>query len=102
MEEKHERSTEQVGKEKEEQQIAGGEHIIPDVPVVRTNTPRPLPFNLVSTKTELPLPPSINVPDFPIEAPEAPPLPEEEAEQPARVEMVQQAPLTPPVVHEII
>ncbi|HEX7735491.1 MAG TPA: gamma-glutamylcyclotransferase [Ktedonobacteraceae bacterium] len=48
----------------------------PGVPIVRNSTPRPLPF-LLSAKTELPLPPSAPRADFPAEAPDAPPLPEE-------------------------
>src|SRR6187551_556046 len=50
--------------------------LAPGVPIVRTSTPRPLPF-LIPTKTELPLAPSGATTQFPAQAPDAPPLPED-------------------------
>ena len=50
--------------------------LAPGVPIVRTSTPRPLPF-LIPTKTELPLAPSGATAQFPAQAPDAPPLPED-------------------------
>lgn len=50
--------------------------LAPGVPIVRTSTPRPLPF-LIPTKTELPLAPSGATTQFPTQAPDAPPLPED-------------------------
>lgn len=52
--------------------------VVPGVPIVRSNTPRPMSFGLFPSKTELPLPPSHSAAaDFPAQAPGAPPLPEE-------------------------
>ena len=48
----------------------------PGVPIVRSSTPRPMPF-LIPAKTDLPLAPSNAQTDFPAQAPDAPPLPEE-------------------------
>src|SRR5579863_2299003 len=49
------------------------------VPVVRTNTPRPLSFARLSAASEQAsaLESLLNAADFPVEAPAAPPLPEE-------------------------
>lgn len=52
------------------------EFVAPGVPIVRTSTPRPMPFP-DPAKTELPLAPSASAADFPVQAPDAPPLPEE-------------------------
>ena len=52
------------------------DYAAPGVPIVRSSTPRPLPF-LLPAKTDLPLAPSTARADFPAEAPDAPPLPEE-------------------------
>ncbi len=54
----------------------GYNYAVPGAPIVRSSTPRPLPFPLPA-RTELPLPPTNARADFPAEAPEAPPLPEE-------------------------
>jgi hypothetical protein len=54
------------------------DYVVPGAPIVRASTPRPLPFNLLSAKTELPLLPSAPSAAFPTEVPIAPPLPEEE------------------------
>ena len=54
-------------------------YVAPGVPIVRTSTPRPLPF-LLPAKTELPLAPSSARTGFPDRAPDAPPLPEEPVE----------------------
>lgn len=54
-------------------------YVAPGVPIVRTSTPRPLPF-LLPAKTELPLAPSTARAEFPERAPDAPPLPEEAVE----------------------
>ncbi len=78
MEEKYEASTEQAKQQKPKQPAIEEEQVLPGVPIVRTSTPRPLPFSLVSAKTELPLSPSQTAPEFPLEAPEAPPLPEDQ------------------------
>lgn len=51
--------------------------VIPDVPVVRSNTPRPMPFALAPAKTSLPVAPA----GFPAIAPDAPPLPEEDDDE---------------------
>ncbi|HEX4716411.1 MAG TPA: gamma-glutamylcyclotransferase family protein [Ktedonobacteraceae bacterium] len=51
-------------------------YVAPGVPIVRTSTPRPLPF-FQPMKTELPLAPSASSASFPAQAPDAPPLPEE-------------------------
>lgn len=55
---------------------ASERYVVPGAPIVRTSTPRPLPF-MAPTKSELPLAPSISSADFPVKAPDAPPLPEE-------------------------
>lgn len=79
MEEKYELSVEQSDSEKECQKASPEEDfVVPGVAIVRSNTPRPLPFSLVPARTELPLSPSQSSADFPVEAPDAPPLPEEE------------------------
>lgn len=81
MEEKYDASVEQPDSDSKHQETSTGEDFVaPGVAVVRTNTPRPLPFNLVAAKTDLPLAPGKSSPaaDFPIRAPEAPPLPEGE------------------------
>jgi cation transport regulator ChaC len=61
---------------KDEKESAAYDYAAPGAPIVRSSTPRPLPF-LLSTKTDLPLAPSASRADFPAEAPDAPPLPEE-------------------------
>ncbi len=57
----------------------GKEGVTTDVPVVRTNTPRPLSFARSTSKNEQASAASTypGPADFPIEAPAAPPLPEE-------------------------
>lgn len=60
---------------------APGEYVAPGVPIVRANTPRPMPFGLLPSKTELPLAPSGA---FPAEAPDAPPVPEEPGDENAQ------------------
>lgn len=69
------------------------DYVAPGVPIVRTSTPRPLPF-LLPAKTELPLAPQGTRVDFPAEAPDAPPLPEEPARE-ARAESEQPPAQTP-------
>ncbi len=86
MEEKYKASTEQ---EKHRQSAVEEEQVLPGVPIVRTSTPRPLPFSLVPARTELPLAPSPHAPEFPLEAPEAPPLPEDQ-------ETIRNAEIAPP------
>lgn len=66
---------------KDEEETEGYRYAAPGVPIVRTSTPRPLPF-LLPAKTELPLPPSNSQADFPAEAPDAPPLPEDSGKSP--------------------
>jgi cation transport regulator ChaC len=61
---------------KEEKEPTTYNYAAPGVPIVRSSTPRPLPF-LLPAKTDLPLAPSTSRADFPAEAPDAPPLPEE-------------------------
>lgn len=78
MEEKHAISVEQSANEKELQETSQEDYVAPGVAVVRANTPRPLPFSLKPAKTELPLSPSKSSTDFPVEAPDAPPLPEDD------------------------
>ncbi len=56
---------------------ASQEYVAPGVPIVRTSTPRPTPL-MEPAKTGLPLAPSTSPVDFPVAAPDAPPLPEEE------------------------
>jgi hypothetical protein len=68
-------------KSSDSDEASGGEppvaeqYVIPGVPIVRTSTPRPLPF-MAPAKSELPLAPSGPAAHFPVEAPDAPPLPE--------------------------
>src|SRR4051794_19268659 len=75
-------------------------HVVPGVPVVRSNTPRPVPFDLVVSKTELPLPPSKGLADFPSEAPTAPPLPEETGRESSQEKELAD-PQTPLPLHEV-
>ncbi|HEY0757171.1 MAG TPA: gamma-glutamylcyclotransferase [Ktedonobacteraceae bacterium] len=75
MEENSNRSAD-ANEIKNEEASAPYHYAAPGVPVVRGSTPRPLPF-LLPAKTELPLAPSASLTDFPVEAPDAPPLPEE-------------------------
>jgi hypothetical protein len=79
LEEQYKLPVEQPNNEEESstESVDGEYDVVPGVPVVRTNTPRPLPFGLTATKTELPLAPSGGQSDFPAEAPESPPLPED-------------------------
>src|SRR5260370_17862238 len=60
---------------------ASGEYVAPGVPIVRASTPRPVPFGLLASKTELPLAPSGAQTRFPAEAPHAPPVPEEPTDE---------------------
>ncbi|HET8841736.1 MAG TPA: gamma-glutamylcyclotransferase [Ktedonobacteraceae bacterium] len=76
MEEKYETSAEQAAIEDQRDNVSEAHSLAPGVPIVRTNTPRPVPFDLASDKTELPLAPSRSGAEFPQEAPEAPPVPE--------------------------
>ncbi|HEU5380480.1 MAG TPA: gamma-glutamylcyclotransferase [Ktedonobacteraceae bacterium] len=69
-------------------------YVAPGIPIVRANTPRPMPFSLRADKTDLPLAPSRAAADFPTQAPDAPPLPEEQ-ERGAAASIVQEAPATP-------
>ncbi|HLX57468.1 MAG TPA: hypothetical protein VKR83_10610 [Ktedonobacteraceae bacterium] len=62
------------------QEFIGGKDLaVPGVPVVRTNTPRPLSFVSLTTRSEHASAPESypGSTDFPIVAPAAPPLPEE-------------------------
>lgn len=70
-----------------------GENVAPGVPIVRANTPRPMPFGLGPAKTELPLAPSGAPTRFPAEAPEAPPVPEDVPGETKEL-VVQEAPAT--------
>lgn len=76
MEEKYEISAEQSAPEGQSNVVSQEASLAPGVPIVRTNTPRPLPFDLAADKTELPEAPSVSQAEFPQEAPEAPPVPE--------------------------
>lgn len=76
MEEKYTTDGEQVDAESADTSVSGV-YAAPGVPIVRANTPRPAPFSLLADKTDLPLAPSGLATDFPSEAPDAPPLPEE-------------------------
>jgi hypothetical protein len=95
MEEKQKRPEEDPDKAEEQNDASkdGIYDVVPGVPVVRVNTPRPMPFNLESARTELPLSPSTMLTGFPAEAPDAPPLPEDEpaerADQSGRQDMQQ-------------
>jgi hypothetical protein len=75
MEEK-DRISKSTDEESSEEASASQEYVAPGVPIVRTSTPRPAPL-IEPMKTSLPLAPSTSPVDFPIEAPDAPPLPEE-------------------------
>jgi len=63
------------------------EFVAPGAPIIRSSTPRPLSFGLVEARKDQPQiirqiqqPGPENAPAFPVEAPSAPPLPEEEGE----------------------
>ena len=60
---------------------AAGKYVVPGAPIVRASTPRPMPFGVIPSKTELPLAPSEAASHFPTEAPEAPPVPEDSADE---------------------
>jgi hypothetical protein len=78
MDEQNQLSLKQSKSEEESQKTANTEDdLTSGMTIVRTNTPRLLPFSLVSTKTRLPLSPSLAQAQFPGEPPEAPPLPED-------------------------
>lgn len=64
------------GNEKPRETSAEHNYVAPGVPIVRSSTPRPVPF-FQPMKTELPLAPSASSASFPAQAPDAPPLPEE-------------------------
>lgn len=80
MEEQYQTHVEEsAGKKGSGEAPTTGEYAVPGAPIVRSNTPRPLPFGIVPSKTELPLAPSGATTHFPAEAPEAPPVPEDPA-----------------------
>ncbi len=74
--------------QKQEQQEAlrpraEGDEVVPGVPVIRTNTPRPMTFEAMMA-SQLPPEPSEGTfpsPSFPSMAPSAPPLPEEVSDE---------------------
>lgn len=71
-----------ISKDSDEGKEGGGSttshYAASGTPIVRSSTPRPLPF-LPALKTDLPHAPSSLRADFPARAPDAPPLPEEPA-----------------------
>lgn len=73
------------------------QYVAPGIPIVRSNTPRPMSFGLFPSKTELPQPPShAGGTDFPAQAPGAPPLPEESEEDGEEVGSGSSVPLSLP------
>jgi AIG2-like family len=65
-----------------DEEEGGEEWVVPGVPIVRSSTPRPLSFGLLKpTTTSVPQSPrsseQVGKATFPVEAPSAPPLPEE-------------------------
>lgn len=82
MEEQYEKNADQPARQAEKTEVsAAGKYVVPGAPIVRASTPRPMPFGIIPSKTELPLAPSKAVPPFPAEAPGAPPVPEEPADE---------------------
>ncbi|HEY7415981.1 MAG TPA: hypothetical protein VH593_12360, partial [Ktedonobacteraceae bacterium] len=62
---------------------AESDEVVPGVPVIRTNTPRPMTFEAIMA-SQLPPEPSegtFSTPSFPSIAPSAPPLPEEMSDE---------------------
>src|SRR5258707_2966111 len=82
MEENNKVSMDSLDEGKAGEAPASDDYAAPGAPIVRSSTPRALPF-LLPAKTELPLAPTSGQVGFPAEAPEAPPLPEEPARETA-------------------
>ncbi len=96
MEEQYETNANQPARQAEKTDAsAAGKHVAPGAPIVRASTPRPMPFGIIPSKTELPLAPSQAGPHFPTEAPEAPPVPEEGPADEVKVSAIQEPPTTP-------
>ncbi|GER87031.1 hypothetical protein KDW_11930 [Dictyobacter vulcani] len=74
-----------VASEEVEQKEAKNEEVVPGVPIVRSNTPRPLSYEMmVSSGGQYPgilSQDSAPIPTFPAKAPSAPPVPEEFGER---------------------
>lgn len=74
--EEHYKKSSDSGEAGDGEPPASERYVVPGAPIVRTSTPRPMPF-MAPTKSELPLAPFGSQSGFPGEAPEAPPLPED-------------------------
>ncbi|GCE04032.1 gamma-glutamylcyclotransferase family protein [Dictyobacter aurantiacus] len=87
MEHKQQKKSEEAQEQREETSVPAaerqsGEEVVPGVPIVRSNTPRPLSYEMmISSGGQYPAEnrPEI-APPFPSKAPSAPPLPEEISE----------------------
>lgn len=101
MEEQYEKNADQPARKAEKADAsAAGKYVVPGAPIVRASTPRPMPFGIIPSKTELPLAPSKAVPPFPAEAPEAPPVPEDPASETAAPGL-QEPPGTPGLMADL-
>ena len=97
MEEHYQTHAEEtIGKKGSGEAPTTGEYAVPGAPIVRSNTPRPMPFGIVPSKTELPLAPSgTAAASFPTEAPDAPPVPEDPTPTPKSATTTVEEPETP-------